>query len=278
MTKRINMLPGISIPEATELILSLDFSQSFTDQVKDWVTKNIFNLKSCEEIGLVGQSAAAIMMLPAIEMIAGLPKVATYQPGQSEVLAWVDTAEYRHKIVRSRRTEIPEGDAFSGITVLDGGGRGLTAKQSAQIARHFVVSESQIQVLNLGMGQVDMTNPTAGMADKVINCGITTGDVLHPERMIYVPAGAGLVGSLMALTIYGLTESWPQTLRLNKEGEEFVVAEILQPQDMRQYGVAVAEEFRKGNAPVSISRDLYNRLCQAVVNTELYQELKNLTE
>lgn len=274
----INMHPGIDVDNATMAILSLDFGKPFTEQVKGYVENNAAAFAGCDRIGLVGQSVGAMLLLPAMEMINGLPLVATYQPGQRLVLDWVNTARYRHEYVRPRRDEIPKGDAFDGITVLDGGGRGLTPTQLTQVAAHFDVTKDKVRVLNVSMGQVNMYEPTCAMVDKIITSGLTTGDALHPERLAYVPGGAGLVGVLMGLTVYGLTEMWPQTVRLNKVGDEFVVAEVVSPQDMRQWGVQAAARYRAGNAPVSVPRELFDRIRAALVSYAEMEKLSPTTE
>lgn len=254
MSKIVNMLSNVEIEGGTQSLLNLNFSLPFEAQVQDWVTNNISTLVNTERVVLVGQSVAACLVLPALELVRMLPQIALVQPGSNEISGWLDTGNYRHQEIRPRRKDLKEGQAFEGITVFDGRGQGLTATQYEQISNHFGFTKERIRVINVGIGQVNMANPTSGMVKKILNSDFNAEDAKHPERIAYIPAGAGIVGALMALTIYGLIEVWPATVRLNKKGEEFVVEEIVQPQDMRQFGAMAAKEFRDKSAPARVSK------------------------
>lgn len=272
----ISMYP--TVPADSIRPLALDFAQPFTDQVKAWFEEG-GDLSKSPVVGLPGQAVAAVLTLPILEMACGLPqKVSLVGFGQdAKVVGQIDLRDYRHNVVRPRRTEQPDGEAFQGYTVLDGAGRGLTPVQYQEL--HEILNtgpggpggEGEIRVLNVSVGQVDMAHPEAGDPKKpedlvgtLLATGITKADWIS-QRVLFLPPGLGQLAAVMATAIYGLSEVWPRTIRLNRGADsEFHVAEVVDPQALRQYGVALTAKWAAGNAPVSVPRDLFDRIRAAL--------------
>ncbi len=262
----LNMLPGLELEDARKAILSLDMSSAFTPQVEAYL-RGLGDPRGIKRVGLVGQAVAASLILPALEMLGGLPAVALQGFGQQAgLLGWLELADYRHNLVRPRRADLANGDAFAGITVLDGGGRGITPQQKTELAALLNVEEDAIRVFDVSMGQVDMAAPQNGMVEKVIATGVTFSD-LTSGRVLHLPAGSGLVAAVMATTIYGLSEAWPRTIRLNKGGDgAFHVEEIVDPQAMRQWGVALGREIEEAAPRCTLTGNLPEGFRQALAN------------
>lgn len=253
-TRALNMLPKFELENAVNAILSLDMSAEFTPQIQSYI-KGLGDPRGFQKVALVGQAVAALLVLPALEMLGGLPTL-VFKAFGSETSYEVDAASYRHNVVRSRRSELTTGDAFAGFSVLDGSGRGLTPVQLEELAAQLGVDQTMIRVLNVDMGQVDMANVTAGMVDKVIASGITFAD-LTSGRTLFLPGGAGIVASFMGVTIYGLGESWPRTIRLAQDADKvFHVAEVVDPQSQRQWAVGVARELQDAQPTVVLSGEI----------------------
>ena len=244
-------------------ILALDMAAPFGPQVEEYLGRNAQVL--CGKLAgivLVGQASAASLMLPALEMMGGLPTIGLMGFGENAgILGWLDLAEYRHNVVRPRRREIPVAQSLYQYFVLDGSGRGLTPVQLTELAGKLDVGESAIRVLDVNMGQVDFSAPQAGMVEKLLGLG---GDLARGTRLLHLPAGSGLVAAVMATTIYGLAESWPKCIRLAKDGDEFHVAEVLDCQDFRQVGTRLAAEARTSAPAVTFSGDVPDECRQAI--------------
>lgn len=250
--RSLNMLPNIEIEGATKAILNLDMARPFVPQVQDYL-RNLGDARGFKNVGVVGQAVAALIILPALEMLGGLPVLTFKGFGPDGATYQVDAADYRHNQVRSRRAELAKEPTFEGYTVLDGSGRGLTPAQLTELAAILGVEESAIRTINLDMGQVNFSDVSEGMADKVISSGVTFGD-LTSGRCLFLPGGAGIVAAFMGLTIYGLGEAWTRVIRLNKgEDNAFHVAELVDCQAQRQFGVKLTAEIAAAIPAVTVS-------------------------
>lgn len=229
------------------------------------------DLRRFGEFVLPGQAVGAILSLPILEMSTGMPVLTLYGFGrerQIEITGRLALGDYRQNEVRARRPELVAGEAYAGVTVLDGGGRGLTTAQLVELAGIVGVGVEDIRVLDMATGHVDMADPTAGMVTKVIATGVTFAD-LTSGRVMYLPAGNGLVAALQATTIYGLSEAWPRTIRLNRRPDGgFGVDEIVDPQALRQVGVQLGLRWRTEEAPVLVPRDVLQRAAAALAHYE----------
>ena len=264
--KFLNMLPAAALPTApegmgqtTNVVLNLDFGMPFRRQVRAYLEALGNDARGNTHVALVGQAVGAVLMLPALEMLGGLPRVALIPFGQKAVVDWIPLADFRHNQVRSRRRELLHGEAFEGYTVLDGSGRGLTPLQKTELASALDVDESMIRVINIQAGvkgQVDLTSAqtaTAGMTDILVRTGLTVEDWTS-GGVVFLPGGAGIVAALQATSIHGISEAWPQTIRLNKGADgEFHVAEVVDPQAMRQWAVGLASRLDADKPVVSLA-------------------------
>lgn len=241
-----------ALPADVVVPATLDFARPFVGQVQKILESAGPGLRGASEIVLPGQAVAAILATAGLEMVSGLPTLTLYALGQkTERVGTLNLGDYRHLTVRSRRGEIPRGAAFPGYTVLDGSGRGMLEGQLAELAEDLGVAAEHIRVIDANVGQIDWTNPTAGMADRLIATGLATADWAS-RRVLYLPAGAGLAAALQAAAIHGLSESWPRTIRLSniKPGGEkyedggFHVAELVDPQEMRVWGTALTGRWQ----------------------------------
>ena len=104
ITRRfLSMLPTTSIseqqpaPDATA-VLNLDFAKPFVPQVQSYLEALGNSARGNTRVALVGQGVAAILMLPALEMLGGLPQVALVPFGSKSVADWVSTADFRQAI------------------------------------------------------------------------------------------------------------------------------------------------------------------------------------
>lgn len=260
-TQTLIMLPAsaLSIDGIANHPLNLNLSLPLEGQVKAYLKSLGNEALGKKRVVLTGQPVAAILTLPGLEMLGGLsslPNLALIPYGKTEVVDWVNLADFRHNVVRSRRAEIPGGEAFAGYTVLDGAGRGLTAGQLTELAQKLDVKETDIRTIGVAMGQVDLTSAaaaTAGMVDKLLSTGLTTADWTG-GRVLFLPGGAGIVAALQATAIHGLSESWPQTIRLNAGADRvFHVEAVENPQAMRQWAVGLAREMEAAKPVVSLS-------------------------
>lgn len=224
---------------------TLDFGKPFVPQVQKILESAGPGLMNREgEVTISGQAVAAILMVAGLEMVRGLPLLTLYSIGQQvERVGVLDLSDYRHNQVRSHRGEVPDGEAFTGYTVLDGSGRGISSAQMAELATILSTDPDKIRVLNANVGQVDWTNPTVGMVDGLLAKSLTKADWAG-RRVLYLPAGAGLAAVVQATAIHGLSESWPKTIRLAKGDDGgFHVVEVCDPQDMRQWGTQIVARW-----------------------------------
>ena len=245
--------PGLRL--GTNVPATLDFSRPFVGQVQAI-------LESAGAVVVTGQAVAAILMVAGLEMVRGLPKLTLFTLGQNiERVGALDLGDYRHNTVRSRRGEIPGGKAFEGYTVVDGSGRGVTDVQFSELAEKLGVKPEEIRVVNAGVGQIDFGDPTAGMVNKLVLTGLTVAD-WATRRLVYLPAGSGLVAAIQAVTMHGLGESWIPVIRLNKgEDGAFHVAEICDPQNMRQWGTAMVGRWNADQSAETL-KDLAENLAE----------------
>lgn len=259
------MHPGLKAD--IEAILALDINAAFAPQVVAHLEK-LGDLNEYDIIGLPGQAVAAIVMLPIMEMACGLPHRAEIIGfGQdAKVAGSIDLDAFRHNIVRPHRAEIAQGEAWVGYTVLDGAGRGLTPDQLAELAAALDCQEADIRVINISPGQVNLALPAEEqerLATMLVATGLTVQDWTG-GRVLYLPAGHGGVAAVQATAIYGLSEVWPRVIRLNKVGEGFHLAEVVDPQAGRQVGVAMKAAWAAQDAPVLVPRDLLLRVLNAL--------------
>lgn len=243
-------------------VLSLDFSQPFIPQIQAYIEALGNDARGVTNVALVGQGVAAILVLPALEMLGSLPSIGLIPFGKKEVVDWVAGADFRHNEVRSRRKELSHGETFAGFTVLDGSGRGLTSLQLTELAAQLGVEEIAIRVVNIQAGtrgQVDLTSAesaTAGMADLLVQTGLTVEDWTS-GRIMFLPGGAGIVGALQALAIHGISEAWPKVIRLNADADKvFRVAEIVDPQALRQWAVGLAARLDAAKPVVALAGEI----------------------
>jgi len=229
----------------TNVPATLDFNRPFVGQVQGILESAGSGLMDRDgEVVVTGQAVAAILMIAGLEMVRGLPKLTLFSLGQNiERVGVLDLGDYRHNVVRARRNEIPSGEAFAGYTVIDGSGRGITDIQRVELAEKFGLKPEEVRVVDAGVGQIDFTDPTAGLVHKLVNTGLNVSD-WAARRLVYLPAGSGLAAAIQAVTMHGLGESWIPVIRLNK-GEDgvFHVAEICDPQEMRQWGTAMVAKW-----------------------------------
>lgn len=264
--KNLSMHPAVTAD--TSAILALNMNEAITPQVIDHI-KSLGDLSNTEVIGLPGQAVAAIICLPIFEMTCGLPhNVSMVGFGaDAKVAGSIDLDAFRHNIVRPHRAEIAQGDAFTGYTVLDGAGRGLTADQLAELAASLNVAETEIRLVNVSPGQVNLAlhcEEQERLAAQLVATGLNWSDWTS-GRLIYLPTGHGGVAAVQATAIYGLAEVWPRVIRLNRaEDGSFHLAEVVDPQAGRQIGVALKAEWAKGNTPILVSRDLIREAIAAL--------------
>ncbi|KKW31140.1 MAG: hypothetical protein UY76_C0065G0003 [Candidatus Uhrbacteria bacterium GW2011_GWA2_52_8d] len=251
----LSMIPALS--GRVNASLNLDFSRPFVQQIQAYLEGLGNDARGLRSVALVDQGVAAILMLPALEMLGGLPTVVFKGFGQDAPVVSVDLSVFRHNEVRLRRAELAHGEAFAGFTVLDGSGRGLTPVQLTELAALLNCEEGSIRTMNVQAGtkgQVDLTSAKGavdGMADLLIQTGLTVEDWTS-GRVIFLPGGMGNIGALQATAVHGLSEAWPRTIRLAADtGKVFHVAEVVDPQAMRQWAVGLAARL-DGAIPVAV--------------------------
>lgn len=239
--------------------LNLDFGAAFEPQIQAYFKRLGAKGPELAEVVLTGQSVGAVLALPIIEMLAGghLPQIALIPFGVDAIAGWLNAATFRHDVVRPRRAEIPQGaESFDGFTVIDGAGRGLTPEQLIELSSVLGYAPSDVRVFSAPMGQVDLTSAdsaTAGVVDRVLSLGLTAGD-WAAGRVLYLPPGAGIAAAIQALAIYGLSEVWPQTIRL-AQGEDrgFHVRELVTPQQQRQWAMGLLRRLEEGVPVMTLS-------------------------
>ncbi|MDQ3009047.1 MAG: hypothetical protein M3Q81_05690 [bacterium] len=230
----------VNIPSA------LDFNQDFTPQVKSQIVAAGQSLLTATEVAVSDQAVAAMLMLPAIEMISGLPAITLYGFGSDRAVEQRGTlalSDWRHNTVRPQRANRPEGETFPGFTVIDGGGR-TTPEQIAQLAVLLDTPPDNIRVVAVPVGQIDTDASTKGIVEDLLAAPLTRGD-WEANRLLYMPPGFGLAATLQGTAIYGLSETWPRTIRVAKgDDSQFNVAEVVIPQDMRQWATQLRVQLQ----------------------------------
>ncbi|MFH1744975.1 MAG: CRISPR-associated protein Csx15 [bacterium] len=252
--KSFSMHPGIQANVQDPM--TMDFGQGFEQQVRSYFEKTS-NLRGIKTFGLPGQATAAILSLPVLEMSVGLPTMFLFGFGREiKVVGELNLANYRHNIVRPRRNDCPEGEVFSGWTVLDGAGRGIENYQLAEIVEIVGVDQDNIRIIDVSVGHVDPADPTKGLVDRLIESGLTKIDWTS-GRIVFLPPGFGPLAVVMATTIYGLSEVWPRTVRLNRRDDgTFHVDEVLDPQSLRQFGTELIKRWVEAIPAVTMSGKL----------------------
>lgn len=231
--------------------LTLNMANAFVPQVTEFF-QNCGDLRGFSSYGLPGQGVAAILTLPVLEMACGFPVTPIYDIGQKKVVGGLNLGEFRHSVVRPRRAELTRTEAYAGYTVIDGAGRGLTPLQREEL--EGILSSTDIRVVAAPTGQMDFGDPTKGIVETLLATGLSFDDWTS-GRVVYLPPGMGLAAVVQATAIYGLSEAWPRTLRLNKREADgqFHLDEIVDPQALRQFGVSLAAAWRDAEPTVTLS-------------------------
>lgn len=269
MSKTINMLPvsALALEGVANSPLTLDMGADFAPQVQAYI-EGLGDPRGVKRVALVGQAVAAILALPALERLGGLPKLALVPFGAKEVACWFDTEYYRHNTCRELRDAVV-GEAPAGYTVIDGGGRGMTPAQLEQLATELGCEVEEINVSSTNPGQVDLADLggeagisiAMGVKLALHKAGFPAAETAATSRLMFLPHGNGTVGVCQALALHGLTGAWPRTVRLSgTPATGFSVAEVVDPQGMRTWADGISRRFEAGEAPVSVFRDLLNRL------------------
>lgn len=265
--KTLNMLPNISTgypATGTGTPINLDFNRPFEGQIKAYF-EGLGDPRGYTHVALVGQATAAGLALPALEMLGGLPRLALVPFQSREVAGWLDSRTFRHDVCRAmRRTEDTNKTEPAGYTVIDGTGRGLTQEQLKELAQYGI---NDIRVFSTNPGQVDIgdlagdagVKVAEGIRDAMVSAGYPINEPAGgATRLLFLPHGAGIVGTVQALALHGFTGAWPRTIRIaGNPAEGFHVREIVNPQDMRQWAIGLASRLEKaiprvvlsGNAP-----------------------------
>ena len=271
--KTISFHPAI--PADVNRPLTLNMGEQFVPQIEKFFTEGP-DLRELSVTGFFGQAVAAVLGLPVLEMSRGLPADFALFGFGAEIkqLGSLDLGGYRHNAVRPRRSEVSDGEEFSGYTVLDGAGRkdpqtgvGMTASQLSELAAILDCKVGDIRVVDVSVGHVDCAAPEKGdpkreedLAGTLTKSGLTKADWVS-GRLLFLPPGLGPLAAVMATAIYGLSEVWPKTIRLvGRPDRTFAVAEVVDPQPLRQFGAHLAEKWRQAIAPVSVPRELFDRL------------------
>lgn len=256
--------------------MNLDFGQGFEQQVYDFF-QSLPDLRKFQKIGMIGQGVAAICSLPLIEMTAGLPTIILTSFGRdAKVVGELDLGDYRHNVVRPLRDSRPTGEAFDGHTVLNGG-HPMVPAQIEQLATKLNVSTENIRIVDVNMGQIDTSNPTTGVVEKLLATGLTVSD-WESGKVLYNPAGFGTAAVVQATAIYGLSGVWPTTIRLNRGADGFFVDEVIDVQSLRRVGSNLRTELDKVGAPISVPAELLDKAISALsgVDSALAEQLRQL--
>ena len=263
MTKKSFSMHPV-IPADKIAPLNMDFSAPFEAQVKSYF-EQVGDLRRYNWYGLPGQAVAAALTLPVLEMSVGLPTMYLFGFGREvKIVGELDLDDFRHNQVRPRRSKAPDGNAYPGYTILDGAGRGVEPFQLAEVAEALGTTTDNIRVVDVSMGHIDPAQPENGLVDRLIASGLTKADWTS-GRVLFLPPGFGPLAAVMVTAIYGLSEVWPRTIRLNRsEDGTFHVAEVVDPQAMRQFGVQLRAKWDAGQAPVSVPRELFDKIVHIV--------------
>ncbi len=268
-----------AIPADQVQPMTLDFGKPFAEQVRQYF-ESVGDLTGIGQVGLPGQAVAAALTLPVLEMSVGLPTMYLFGFGREvNIVGQLDLEDFRHNQVRPRRSEVPDGgDAYPGYTILDGAGRGVESVQLKEVAKALGTTTDNIRVVDVSMGHIDPAQPENGLVDRLLASGLTKADWIS-GRLLFLPPGFGPLAAVMVTAIYSLSEVWPRTIRLNRADDgTFHVAEIVDPQAMRQFGVQLRTKWDAGNAPVSVPRDLFERVIDALKGTDVGDELTKLVK
>lgn len=106
--------PSIDPTDGLLASLELDFSAAFTPQILMFF-EELGDLRRFDRIVLPGQPVAAVLLLPLLEMSAGLPAISSYGVGYKREMVIQGTlslGDYRHNIVggSSRQATVPYQD------------------------------------------------------------------------------------------------------------------------------------------------------------------------
>lgn len=258
-------LPTSALPEGAIVApLSLNFGANFATQVEEYL-RVLGDPRGFTHLALTGQAVGAIITMAALEMMGGLPQLALLPFGAKEIVGWLPTSDFRHNTCRDMREKNP-GEVPAGYTVIDGAGRGVTPAQLDELAELLKCGVEEIHVSSTNPGQVAIGD-LAGAAGVAIAEGIRdamkaarfpVGEVQGAQsRLLFIPAGAGIVGTVQGLALHGFTGAWPRTIRLaGTPATGFKVAEICDPQAMRQWGANLARELEATKPVVSLSGEI----------------------
>lgn len=260
--------------------LDINYELPFTPQVLEHIS-SLGDLRRFDEFVLPRQAVAACLVLPLLEMSVGMPTVTCYgfdSEHKAVIYGNVSLSNYRYNVVRPRRIELMQKKALDGYAVLDGSGRGLTWSQHGQLAELLGCQITDICILGMNAGYVNMHGPTEGLVERVINACVTLGD-LTAGRVLFLPPGHGLVAALQATTICGLSEVWPRVIRLGRTGPgAYAVKEVVDPHSLRERGMGLAAQWRTGEAVV-VPQRMFDRLIVALVTNgagDIADELRML--
>jgi hypothetical protein len=124
------------------------------------------------------------------------------------------------------------------------------------------------------MGNIDPSNPSTGIVDKLLSLPITLED-WEGGKIIYNPATFGPLSAIQSSAIYALSGKWPFVVRLVDKGAEgFHVKEILDIQSFRKIGKKLAEEWSNKLAPVMLQRNLLNEILESNDIEEIKEKLR----
>jgi hypothetical protein len=237
-------------------VIAITKTGDLFEQVKKFIEQAGSALRTAEEVALIGQAPANVLMLAAIEQICGLPKAMTLIGfGQNAARVGVlNLDDFRHNVIRPLRAQATKGFAFEGWWIFDGGGRGVPEHQLAEIAVLLKVASDQLRVVPFGMGQVMPTDPTRSQAsDKepnpktmpeiVASLPLNKAD-WGAGRIVFLPAGFGQLAATQVTALYAMAEKWPLTVKFEKgDDQQFHAAALYDPQPMRQWGAEMLEKW-----------------------------------
>lgn len=273
MSSSVSFHPAIDADSKSPL--NLDMNSPFVPQVQGHL-KDRQDLRGTTSVALTGQAVAGILQAAGLELAIGLPTITLVGFGDSgpEAVGELSLTDYRHNEVRSRRGKRGDGDAFAGYTVINASGRTLPDHQIEEIKSQ--VGSQDVRVLECNLGQADTAAPQKGVADALLGLGLTEADWTS-GRVVLVPPGLGTLAVVVATAVHGLSEAWPQTARVNRHGDgSFHVDEIVDVQSMRQFGAGLVAGWDAEGAPVSVSRDLFNQVVEALGDDPLAAQLRDL--
>jgi hypothetical protein len=259
--------------------LSLDMAPeaNFEEQVKDFFSKLPPVLRaSYDEFGPMGQSVASILCLPIMEMSGAPMKIGIWNFfGERYRACQFDLSHYRNNIVRPLRNKRPDGEAFAaGYTILNGG-HPMTDEQLNVLAEKLNTAVDKIRVISVSVGQLDPNSPAIvngnraekddsgnfvnpiSIEQQLVETGLTVAD-WESGRILYNPAPMSWAANIQASAIYALAGVWVPTIRIAMVGErpntQFLLAEVVYPQTLRQFGVEIGQKWRDADAPAMVDK------------------------